>query len=127
MGIHDLTHQEFRRISAHFQDVLESIKNIQSHLRILRGGSLDAVCRGGAIKVLVLPIGLCNFRADGPPVCDSRLGIFAGLIIGITAMLAFLRGWTVPPQNANGLAARTREIACGAAALRSTRGWPFWH
>jgi hypothetical protein len=84
---------------------------------------------------------------------DKPLSIFAGLIIGVTAVVTLLRVWAVPPRrtmprparseapeagaeplNASQLhaaavflAARNREIARGAAALGSTRGWPFQH
>jgi hypothetical protein len=34
VGIHDLTHQAFRRTSStHIQDVVESVKDLQGHLR----------------------------------------------------------------------------------------------
>ena len=82
---------------------------------------------------------------------DKPLSILAGLIIGITVTVTLPRVWTVPPRQtvesrartqtieppilrpnaseiyaaARRLAARNREIARGAAALGSTRGWPF--
>lgn len=84
---------------------------------------------------------------------DKPLSILAGLIIGVTAVVTLWRVWVVPPRrtmqrpvrnlapeteaapvNASELhaaalylAARNREIARGAAALGSTRGWPFQH
>jgi hypothetical protein len=84
---------------------------------------------------------------------DKPLSIFAGLLIGITAVVTLLRIWTVPPRptlqaktvieavetgaplpNASQIyaaarqqAARNREIARGAAALGTTHGWPRDH
>jgi hypothetical protein len=83
---------------------------------------------------------------------DKPLSIFAGFIIGITAIVTLLRVWTVPPRQtveprvrtqtveppilppnasqiyaaARCLAARNREIARGAAALGPTRRGPLW-
>ena len=82
---------------------------------------------------------------------DKPLSIFAGLLIGITAAVTLLRIWTVPPLRtmetnleieigepdasspsasqiyaaAKRHAAENRELARGAAALGSTRRWPF--
>ena len=82
---------------------------------------------------------------------DKPLSIFAGLLIGITAVVTLLRIWSVPPRQtveakaeietveagasppsssqmytaARHGAAQNREIARGAAALGSTHGWPF--
>jgi hypothetical protein len=83
---------------------------------------------------------------------DKPLSILAGLLIGLIAVVTLLRFWAVPPRqtvDAKGpepvdtaalkpdasqvhaaarlLAARNREIARGAAALGSTRRWPFEH
>ena len=80
---------------------------------------------------------------------DKPLSIFAGLVIGITAVVTLLRVWTVPPRQTAATeagmeiteaaipiaseiheasrrqAALNREAARGAAALGSTHGWPF--
>ena len=83
---------------------------------------------------------------------DRPLAISAGMVIGATAIVTLLRVWTVPPlqtlQDPTGLgkgaeesaawpnasqmhnaakrqAASNREMARGAAALGSSRGWPF--
>jgi hypothetical protein len=84
---------------------------------------------------------------------DKPLSIFAGLIIGSTAVVTLLRLWTVPPRqtlavaagvaisepaapslNASEIheaakwqAAHNREIARGAAALGPSSRWPLGH
>ena len=84
---------------------------------------------------------------------DRPLSIFAGLLIGITAVVTLLRIWTVPPRQtveanaknaivetavsppsashmyaaARRQASQNREIARGAAALGPPHGWPFGH
>ena len=83
---------------------------------------------------------------------DKPLSILAGSLIGVIAVVTLLRIWTVPPRqtvDAKGpepvdnatsqpsasqihaaaklQAARNREIARDAAALGSTRRWPFEH
>ncbi len=82
---------------------------------------------------------------------DKPLSIFAGLMIGSTAVVTLLRLWTVPPRqtlaaaagmepaepavpvlNASQMyaaakwqAAHNRQIARGAAALGPSSRWPF--
>ncbi len=81
---------------------------------------------------------------------DKPLSLFAGALIGITAVVTLLRVWAVPPSPtvtaaieepgdqaeahataseicdaAKHHAAHSREIAKGAAALGSTHHWPF--
>ena len=84
---------------------------------------------------------------------DKPLSIFAGLLIGCTAMVTLLRLWTVTPKqtlaavaaldlaeppapslNASEIyraakwqAAHNRGIARGAAALGSSSRWPLGH
>jgi hypothetical protein len=83
---------------------------------------------------------------------DKPLSIISGIIIGITAVVTLLRVWQVPPRKtvaagpatgsldtsltvipstteilaaAKGQAAQNRRMAKEAAALGSSRGWPF--
>lgn len=84
---------------------------------------------------------------------DKPLSVFAGLIIGCTAVVTLLRLWTVPPkqtlaaavgmeiaepappalntseihQAAKWQAAHNRGIARGAAALGPSSRWPLGH
>jgi hypothetical protein len=80
---------------------------------------------------------------------DKPLSIVAGLLIGMTSAVTLVRVWTVPPSQtfeaktaqekrtpplasqicdaAKQQATHNREIARGAAALGSSRRWPFEH
>jgi hypothetical protein len=71
---------------------------------------------------------LCDSCLRAPDWFDKPLAAIAGVFIGVTACVTFLRVWQVPPRHT----VRSEDSAAAespvtAAALGSSRGGFFWH